>query len=110
MASMISVDITADDDLAVPATLGPYREADYMALPDDQRFELIYGRIFVTPSPVPDHQTVALELAIHFRSIARLFGGRTYIAPLDVHLAEHSVVQPDVIYVSCESRSIIQDW
>ena len=33
-----------------------------------------------------------------------------YIAPLDVHLADHSIVQPDVIYVAPGNRFIIQDW
>ena len=32
------------------------------------------------------------------------------MAPMDVHLADHSVVQPDVIYVSPERGEIVQDW
>ena len=29
---------------------------------------------------------------------------------MDVHLADHTVAQPDVLYVSPERREILQDW
>jgi Uma2 family endonuclease len=36
--------------------------------------------------------------------IALANGGLVYLAPMDVTLAEHSVVQPDVIYLGAERR------
>jgi Uma2 family endonuclease len=29
---------------------------------------------------------------------------------MDVHLAEHSVVQPDVVYLSAARRELVQQW
>jgi Uma2 family endonuclease len=44
----------------------------------------------------------------HLDDIAEASGGHAFIAPLDVGLAEHSVVQPDVIYVSAARLKILQ--
>lgn len=96
--------------LVLPATLGPYRRSDYEALPDEPRCELIYGRIYVTPSPLVLHQVLVLLLAEHLGKLAARRGGLVLVAPLDVHFADHSVVQPDVIYLSPERRHLAQSW
>ncbi|HEV7672360.1 MAG TPA: Uma2 family endonuclease [Thermoanaerobaculia bacterium] len=87
--------------------LGPYRASDYATLPDEPRCELIYGRIFVTPSPAPPHQMAGFLVAKRLDRIAERVNGQVFVAPLDVWLAEHSVVQPDVIYISAAHRSIV---
>jgi Uma2 family endonuclease len=93
--------------LAPAAELGPYRRQDYEGLPGEPRCELIYGRLYVSPSPNPRHQVVVMALWSVFHHIARETGGIAFAAPLDVHLAEHSVVQPDVIYVRAANRGIV---
>jgi len=80
------------------SSIGPYRRADYMSLPDEPRCELIYGRFYLMTSPVPLHQIVALVLSRWLDDLALASGGQAFIAPLDVTLADHSVVQPDVLY------------
>ena len=87
--------------------LGPYRAEDYAELPDEPRCELIYGRIFVTPSPAPPHQMACFLVAKRLDRSVEAVGGQVFVAPLDVWLTEHSVVQPDVIYVSAMNRSIV---
>jgi Uma2 family endonuclease len=89
--------------------LGPYRAADYSALPDEPRCELIQGRFFVTPSPAIPHQLLVFELAKRLDTQVRPLGGEVFIAPLDVKLAEHSIVQPDVLYISPDRREILGD-
>jgi Uma2 family endonuclease len=96
--------------LAPDPDLGPYRREDYAALPDEPRCELIYGRFYVCPSPLVLHQAIVLVLAKFLDQTASTVGGRVFFAPLDVHLADHSAVQPDVIYISAARRPIIQDW
>lgn len=99
-----------ESPLAPPSTLGPYRREDYESLPDHPRHELIYGRLYVTPSPFLRHQVIVLALAEHLNRMADAAGGFVLIAPMDVHLAEHSVVQPDVIYVSRQGASTLDRW
>ena len=90
--------------------LGPYRRADYAALPDEPRCELIFGRLYLSPSPVLLHQFLVTHLAWRLKELAAQTGGMAVVAPMDVHLAEHSVVQPDVLYISPERRGIMRDW
>lgn len=90
--------------------LGPYRRRDYEALPDEPRCELIFGRFYVSPSPLVLHQIVVSLLLRIMDDIASASGGLALPAPLDVHLADHSVVQPDVIFISAAQRGIAQRW
>jgi Uma2 family endonuclease len=96
----MTVELLTEAPLAPPAGLGPYRRRDYERLPDQPRCELLFGRLYVMPSPTLPHQAAAQVLWRHLDDIAREAGGLAYIAPLDVELADHSIVQPDVIYIS----------
>ena len=94
----------------VPSEPGPYRRADYAALPDDPRCELIHGRFYVSPSPIRIHQFVVGQIGRVLYDIADATGGEAIVAPMDVHLADHTVAQPDVLYVSLERHEILQTW
>ena len=95
-----------DESLIAPLLdLGPHRRKDYEVLLDEPRCELIFGRFYVSLSPAGPHQTVALQIARLLDDIAVAAGGLAQIAPMDVALAEHSVVQPDVLFLSKERRS-----
>lgn len=89
--------------------------ADYLAWPDDVRYELIDGVAYAMgPAPSRRHQEVVLELA---RQIAAALDGspcRPYIAPFDVRLPSEAgagderidtVVQPD-ISVICDRAKL----
>ena len=88
--------------------LGPYREADYVALPDEPRCELLYGRLHVTPAPTVRHQHVVGRVFRFLLDLADLSSGQAIVSPVDVVLAEHSIVQPDVIYVTQARSSILR--
>jgi Uma2 family endonuclease len=93
--------------LAPPEDLGPYRAADYFAMPDEPRCELIFGRFWMSPSPLRSHQTIVGALYRRIDAAAVGAGGECQVAPLDVRLADDAVVQPDVIYVSPARRRIL---
>jgi Uma2 family endonuclease len=82
--------------------LGPYRDADYRTLPEEPRCELLFGRLVLTPGATFEHGEVVALLASLLRDHVEGHGGRLAVAPVDVALAEHSVVQPDLIWVSRE--------
>ena len=106
----MSVTLLEQPPPTVPRRPGPYRRADYAALPDEPRCELIYGRFYVSPSPIRIHQFVVGQIGRVLYDIADATGGEAIVAPMDVHLADHTVAQPDVLYVSPERHEILQTW
>lgn len=103
----MTVALLTEVPLAPAEELGPYRRRDYETLPDERRCELIYGRLYVSPSPNPRHQVVVAAAWAALHGIARATGGIAFVAPLDVVLADHSVVQPDVCYLTAGNRGIV---
>ena len=106
----MSVTLLEQPPPTVPRRPGPYRRADYAALPDEPRCELIHGRFYLSPSPVRLHQVVAGRIWRLLDDIAEATGGEALAAPMDVHLADHTVAQPDVLFISPERREIAQNW
>ncbi len=94
----------------LPRSLGPYRRRDYITLPDEPRCELLYGRFYLSPSPLVVHQIIVGYLHRLFYDVAERTAGVTLVAPMDVHLVDHSVVQPDVIFISKQRRDLIESW
>ena len=77
-------------------------EALRETLPDDgHRYELIDGVLIVTPSPVPAHQRAVVRLIVLLTRRCPP-GQEVFVAPLDVDLAEDTVLEPDVLVVAKE--------
>jgi len=89
-----------------------FTHADLLAIPyDGKRREIVDGEMLVSASPKLWHQDVVLRLAL---ALAKYLEsrpiGRLFVAPLDVILSEVDVLEPDLILVLNERRSILQDW
>ncbi len=82
---------------------------DLARMPDDgNRYELIDGVLYVSPSPSEVHQATSFRLTLllgNYVTARRL--GRVYTAPFDVRLSAHDVVQPDLIFVRRSRLAII---
>src|SRR5712692_3334582 len=104
-----AIEILRESPLSPSSELGPFRKRDYLALPDEPRCELIFGRLYEMTSPTLVHQLAVGLLWKLLHEIAVRTGGVAAQAPLDVTLADHSVVQPDVIYVSAARLGVIEE-
>ena len=83
---------------------------DYMATPEDKRYELIEGDLLVTPSPTVNHQRIVLRLARWLSDfVEREELGVVIIAPMNVILSDYDVLQPDILFVSNERAHIVTD-
>lgn len=84
---------------------------DYVRLPDDgRRYEIIDGELEVSPAPAPRHQRVSGNLLVLLHTYVQERGlGQIYHAPIDVILARHSIVQPDLVFVAARRESIITE-
>lgn len=71
------------------------------ALPDDgNRYELVDGELFVTPSPSFPHQHAAFFLARLLADYTDAIGvGHVMVAPTDVVYDARTMVEPDVFVV-----------
>ncbi len=81
---------------------------DYLKTPDDERWELLNGELLMVASPNTAHQIVTGNLYWHLRAFVDKRGlGRVFVAPYDVVLSSHNVLQPDVLFIPEEQQSLI---
>ena len=81
---------------------------DYLLLPEDRRYEILDGDLFMTPAPTPYHQLVSRNLEFLLHRHVREHGlGEVIYAPCDVVLSKTDVLQPDILFVAADRRSII---
>ncbi|HEV7237789.1 MAG TPA: Uma2 family endonuclease [Thermoanaerobaculia bacterium] len=92
-----------------PQTTTRLTYEDFVKLPDDgNRYEIIEGKLYVNPAPVPRHQRIVknllLSLELYFRAH---HNGEVLQSPIDVVLAEDGIVEPDLIVIKSERASIV---
>ena len=83
--------------------------ADYLQWAHEERCELVGGHVYaMTLAPTPRHQRIAgrfysrLEVALIGKPCI------AFVAPIDVVLSQHDVVQPDVLVV-CDQNKITRE-
>ena len=87
---------------------GEYTVEDYLRLPDDRRYELIDGYLYVMEAPTSGHQMTGGMIYRELINYVLEKGGECtpFISPLDVQLNNDNktMVQPDVIVVCDRSK------
>jgi Uma2 family endonuclease len=82
--------------------------ADYAALDDGKRYELLDGELYMTPSPSGEHQLIVSNLvSVLDRYVRSRRAGVLLFAPLDVIFADTTVAQPDIIYLEDSRRTLL---
>lgn len=104
MSTALPEFLTTPPVAAPPPVSGPHRLADYLALPDEPRVELIQGEYVMSPAPVTLHQIIVTELTLWLGGIAKQSNGMALVSPIDLVLADDSCVQPDLLYFRRERR------
>lgn len=81
---------------------------DYLKTPEDKRYELIEGELIMTPSPVPYHQRIVMNIGFRLDEFIKKHSlGKLFLAPCDVYLDDENVLQPDILFVSKDREGII---
>lgn len=84
--------------------------ADLERWPEDgRRYELYDGEVFVMPAPTFRHQRVAVNLVLLLHEHERSESGRAVVAPFDIVLSQHNVVQPDVVYFVRDRVQLLEE-
>jgi Uma2 family endonuclease len=77
--------------------------AEYFLGPESNLMnDLIDGVLIFRGTNTPAHQFVLGDLAIYLHELVP--NGRVWLSPLDVHLDDYTVVQPDLFWVAENSR------
>ncbi len=84
---------------------------DYTLIPEDgKRHEIIDGEHYVSPAPSLPHQDLVVELTVRLGSFVKARRlGRFLIAPTDVLLSVHDIVQPDLFFISNQRAAVAQE-
>jgi Uma2 family endonuclease len=81
---------------------------DYLQLPEDKRYEILDGELFLVAAPNIRHQRIAIRLQIRLlQHVEQNHLGELLAAPCDVLLSEENVVQPDILFVATAHLAII---
>lgn len=62
-----------------------------------ERYELIDGVVFMSPSPTPPHSEIALEVQFQVKAFIRSGGRARVFAETDVRLSSGLVYRPDIV-------------
>jgi len=80
----------------------------YRQLPDDgNRYEVLEGRLCVTPAPSSYHQLVSRRIQFLFYELERAGQGQIYDAPIDLLIPDADPAQPDLVYVTSDQEQFI---
>ena len=90
-------------------TLSNFTYDDLLEIPDDGRhYEILDGELIVNASPNLHHQRVVGRIYnTIFDFLERHPLGEVFVAPVDVVFTQRWVVEPDIVYVSNERKSIL---
>ncbi|MBI5193295.1 MAG: Uma2 family endonuclease [Nitrospirae bacterium] len=87
-----------------------YTYEDYLKTPEDKRYELIEGELFMTPSPITNHQRISRKIEFLLEKfVTENDCGEIFYAPYDVYFDDENVLQPDILFITKERLNIIGD-
>ncbi len=85
-----------------------YTYDDLATMPDDgNRYEIISGKLIVSPAPILNYQAVVGLLTFWLTAHIRAHQlGWVYTAPTDVKFSPHNTVEPDILFISRDRGQI----
>ncbi|MDF3077752.1 MAG: Uma2 family endonuclease [Sphingobacteriaceae bacterium] len=89
-----------------------YTDKDYALLDEGAPFQLINFDLIMSPSPVPLHQFILINLCVRIKEYlsSAQNEGVLLVAPMDVELDEGNIFQPDLLYISGDRKAnLIKD-
>ncbi len=84
--------------------------SDYCLLPEDKRYELIDGDLYMAPAPLIRHQVILRTLLSLLWPFVRDNGlGQVYSSPVDVIFSDEDVLQPDILFITAGREGIVTE-
>lgn len=81
----------------------------FKLLPEGVHCQVIDNTIYMSPSPVFEHQDIVFEIATQIRTFAFNHSlGKCIGSPIDVYLNGDNAFQPDIVYLSKKNLYLIK--
>ena len=98
--------------MGMPQPSASWTAAKVRALPDDgKRYEVVSGRLLVTPAPGLLHQRAVLAVAqLLAEFVSRHSLGEVLISPADIQFSDRDLVQPDVFVAPLVEGRRARTW
>ena len=81
----------------------------YKLLPEGAPYQLIKGKLIMTPAPNPVHQII---LGRFFRTLSEFVedkkAGMVLFSPVNLYLNDKNAFQPDIIFLSKDGNAVIK--
>ena len=75
--------------------------AEFLALPETNLpLQLLDGEVIEMAAPELDHQDAVGNIFVLCKGAEKIYGGKAYVAPVDVYFDELNIPQPDVIWLA----------
>ncbi len=82
----------------------------FQSLPEGTLVQLIENNLIMSPAPTFRHQRILMKIIGQLQPfIEKRKLGQVVVAPVDVYLNEENAYQPDIIFISRERQSIIEE-
>jgi Uma2 family endonuclease len=82
---------------------------DYLELPDDgNRYEIIQGKLHMSPPPSTFHQTVSRRIQFVLYQLEQKGAGFIFNAPVGLKFDDVSHVEPDLVYLTAQQKHLIE--
>lgn len=87
-----------------------YTYEDYAKLPEGTPYQLIGGKLIMTPASSTYHQEISKRFEYLLYEYAELKQklGKVFYAPIDVYFEDEETYQPDIIFISNDRIGIIK--
>jgi Uma2 family endonuclease len=98
-----------EDEMKLDTAPRNWSYEEFAQLPDDgNRYEIIAGRLYVTPSPLSWHQVVVSRLTILLGTFVQKHAlGEVLVGPVDVIFGEQDYLAPDLVFVRRDRLGVI---
>jgi Uma2 family endonuclease len=89
----------------------PITRHEYATIPfGAPNYQLIEGDLIMAPSPGSFHQGISGKLHLLLGVFLQTHPlGHVFVAPLDVHLSDINIYQPDLLFIRRENAAIIEE-
>jgi Uma2 family endonuclease len=83
---------------------------DYFQLPEDKRYEILDGELYVVPAPNIRHQRISRRMLVALNAHIEEKGlGEVFDAPCDVVFSDENIAQPDLLFVRRERLGLLTE-